>query len=313
MSNGSNTAAESKSFIVVSPLKERLFVKVYHDFLDSDYLSGKEKIIFILLKRYLDFSQDSGGSAGEVYPSLATLSKQAGMTEKSVRTVIQSLAKKGVLSVKRQGLSKPNIYTIYDFPELWAVKDKDEALTIIEKEIPLAAINELESRGYTVIPPTGVQIQTKKELPSDTRQSPDRSTSFSELNIVKTINNISVPDIESQERYSLEEIRELYDYHVLISDGHYSPSDIDSVMDILYDVLNTTKRTIKVAGDDKPAMTVIGKLMKLTYDEIGYSIEKFNSVTDRIRSPKAYMLTILYGAKEQMHLDVNNQVRHDFQ
>ena len=47
MSNGSNKAAESKSFIVVSPLKERFLVKVYHDFLDSDYLDGKEKIIFI--------------------------------------------------------------------------------------------------------------------------------------------------------------------------------------------------------------------------------------------------------------------------
>ena len=312
MSNGSNKAAESKSFVVVSPLKERLFVKVYHDFLDSDYLDGKEKIIFILLKRYLDFSQDSGGSSGEVYPSLATLSKQAGMTEKSVRTVIHSLAKKGVLSVKRQGLSKPNIYTIYDFPELWTAKDKDDVLTIIEKEIPLAAINELEARGYTVIPPKGVQIPTKKELPSDTRQSPDRSTSFSELDIVKTIDNSTVHKIESQERYTLEDIRELYDYHVLISDRKYSPSDIDSVMDILYDVLNTTKKTIKIAGEDKPAMAVIGKLMKLTFEEIGYAIEKYNSVTDRIKSPKAYMLTILYGAKEQMHLDISNLVRHDF-
>ena len=235
------------------------------------------------------------------------------MSEKSVRTIIHSLVKKGILSVKRQGLSKPNIYTIYDFPELWKAKDKDDALTIIEKEIPLAAINELEARGYTVIPPKGMQIQTKKELPSDTRQSPDRSTSFLELDIVKTINNSTVPNIESQERYTLEEVRELYDYHILISDGKYSPSDIDSVMDILHSVLNTTKPTIKVAGEDKPAMAVIGKLMKLTYEEIGYSIEKFNSVTDRIKSPKAYMLTILYGAKEQMHLDISNQVRHDFQ
>lgn len=53
-------------------------------------------------------------------------------------------------------------------------------------------------------------------------------------------------------------------------------------------------------------MVVAGKLMKLTGEEIVYAVEKFEGRTERIRNPSAYMLTLLYYAKEQMHLDIVN-------
>ncbi len=58
-------------------------------------------------------------------------------------------------------------------------------------------------------------------------------------------------------------------------------------------------------------MIVIGKLMKLDYSEIMYCIEKYSEQTERIKNPTAYMLTLLYNAKEQMNLDIANQVQHD--
>ena len=58
-------------------------------------------------------------------------------------------------------------------------------------------------------------------------------------------------------------------------------------------------------------MVVIGKLMKLTSFEIMYAIGQNNKQTGKINNPTAYMLTLLYHAKEQMHLDVTNQVRYD--
>lgn len=58
-------------------------------------------------------------------------------------------------------------------------------------------------------------------------------------------------------------------------------------------------------------MVVISKLMKLDYSEIMYAIDKFAEQTERIKNPTAYMLTLLYNAKEQMNLDITNQVQHD--
>ena len=87
--------------------------------------------------------------------------------------------------------------------------------------------------------------------------------------------------------------------------------NIDAIINILYDTLNTKKETIRVQGEDKPATMVISKLMKLDYEDILYVIDRFNAQTERIKSPTSYMLTLLYKAKEQMSLDITNQVQHD--
>ena len=58
-----------EKFIVQTSMPERLFVKVYRDFLNSKLLSGKEQIIFIHLKQYINFTNDNGAVQGEVYPT----------------------------------------------------------------------------------------------------------------------------------------------------------------------------------------------------------------------------------------------------
>jgi hypothetical protein len=42
-----------------------------------------------------------------------------------------------------------------------------------------------------------------------------------------------------------------------------------------------------------------------------YAIEKYQEQTERIKNPTSYMLTLLYNSKEQMNLDITNQVSHD--
>ena len=97
----------------------------------------------------------------------------------------------------------------------------------------------------------------------------------------------------------------------MIYDNPARQQDIDSVMNILHTAMNTTKATVRIAREDKPSMVVIGKLMKLTYAEIMYSIEKYQEQTERIKNPASYMLTLLYNSKEQMNLDITNQVQHN--
>ncbi len=88
-------------------------------------------------------------------------------------------------------------------------------------------------------------------------------------------------------------------------------SDIDSVISILHNALNTTKETIRIRKEDKPTATVVGKLMQLTHLEIMYAIEQYNKQTEKINFSTNYMLTLLYVAKEQMHLDTTNRVQYD--
>lgn len=283
---------------------ERHYVKVYNDFLNSEQLTTEEKMVYIALKSFVSYGQDEG----QVFPSMETLCKITSMSRPRATRAITGLIRKGIVKKKRRGLTKSNIYTLYDNAAMWAAESEQEMRDLAERNITLSSqemLEELKRRGVIEI------VNTKKEPASGTDQSTEASTSFDSLDIVLTTNNSTQNFEGSQERYSLENVRELFDYAVLASDKRCSISDLDSVMNILYDVLNTTKTTIRVSGENKPAMVVIGKLMKLTYEEILYSIQKFNERTDRIGNPRAYMLTILYTAREQMNLDINNQVQHD--
>lgn len=280
-------------------IDQRAFTMVYNDFLKSKLLTPDARLVFIYLRMHSD------NNTGRSFPSLNTLAKETGLSKRTVQRCLSELQEKGVVHVEHRSNDRgtqSNLYTIYDNAKLWNAKDVTEMQSIASDLKDAEMVEYLRSRGYSV---------TKKEPASGTDQSSEASTSFNKLNIVLTTNNSTTDATESQERYSLEDVRELFDYAVLVNDKKCSTRDLDAVMDILYDTLNSTKPTIRVSGENKPAMVVIGKLMKLTYEEILYSIQKFNERTDRIGNTRAYMLTILYNAREQMNLDINNQVQHD--
>ena len=297
----------NEMFVVQSDEPERLFVKVYHDFLDSKLLDRNEKMIFILLKRYLDFRKDKSGISGEVYPTLESLAEKCKMSKGAVIRTIKSLEEKKIISVERSnGYNKPNVYTINDFKEMWQSETQEEMSEKVRKYNIQKAIELLKKEGIIKekwldsTEPTKEQLNQAHELKFDIVNTTIRKEESQE-----------VAENEKQERYTLEEVKALYDYDVMINDRAEEKESIDAVIDIIYDVLNTKKKTIRVSGEDKPAIVVIKKLMKLNYSEIMYCIDKFNEKTERIKNTTAYMLTLLYNAKERMHFDISNQVQHD--
>ena len=287
---------------VMSSVPVRKFVRVYQDFLYSEILTAEEKLVFIALKSFVDFTQDED----EVFPSMDTICKITGMSRPRATRTINSLVLKGIVKKQRRGLTKPNLYTIADYPAMWSAAGVEERRELLDTEIPYTSdqlVEELVRRG----------VLTKDQI-ADNKKGSDSAATDTDPNgrfdIFSTISNCTNKSTERQE-YPMQSIKELFEYDVLVQRQEYGTDDLDSVMDIIYDALNTTKDTIRINGEDKPAEVVRSKLLKLDATDIEYAIEKFRSVTDRIKNPRAYMLTILYGAKEQRSLDVTNNVSHD--
>ena len=115
---------------------------------------------------------------------------------------------------------------------------------------------------------------------------------------------------EVMEQYPMEYLKKLYRANDLIVMG-IADADVEMAMDILYDAVNTTKKTIRVNREDKPSEVVRSRLLKLQCMDIMYAIEQYHKQTTEIRYQKAYMLSILYDARGQGHLDYSNQVQHD--
>lgn len=286
-----------EQFIVQTSTPERKFVKVYLDFLNAGLLSGKEQIVFIHLKQYVNFADDTGTVvSSEVYPTLATLAKHVKMTEKTVRTILQSLQKKGILKIKQQGQNKPNIYKINDSAEMWNAENAEELAEAIDEIEEKRMIDILTAKGY--------YISKEKELVSASDQTADTSTK--DNNSLSKKDGIAIGTKSQAERYSMKELKDFFEYSIMIKDYQVRKADLQAAFDILYEVLNTGKPTVRISGEDKPQAVVAGKLMKLTRDDILYAIDKFHEQTGEIKNTRAYLLTILYHAKDQAYLDLMN-------
>lgn len=286
---------------IKSATDQRPFIMVYHDFLDSDVIGSHEKMVFIALKKFAD-------SKNQCFPSLKKLSDVTGLSKRKIQDTLKELEQKHIITIESRlradGGTTSNLYTLYDFKELWNAGSSEEMAAVVDEYEDKKLISLLEAKGYTVI---------KEKEPDTTEPTKDQLNQALMNNSSLNLYNYITDDAKSQEleRYTIDQIRQIFDYDILVNDKPLWQKDIDSVFSILHTALNTTKETIRVGGEDKHTMIVIGKLMKLDYSEIMYCIEKYNEQTERIKNPTAYMLTLLYNAKEQMNLDISNQVQHD--
>lgn len=287
---------------IKSATDQRKFTIVYNDFLESDLLDKHEKLIYIAIKRFAD------NDTLKAFPSLKTLHKITGISIRWIKKSIEHMEQLGVISVEHREDDEKghqsNLYTLYDYAEIWNVGSSENDVAAVADEISEAKlVAELKARGYTVIK------EKEPDKTEPTKVTVEPSTKLNQFDIVNT--TINSEKCQELERYTIDQIRQIFDYDILVNDKPLWQKDIDSVFSILHTALNTTKETIRVGGEDKPTMIVIGKLMKLDYSEIMYCIEKYSEQTERIKNPTAYMLTLLYNAKEQMNLDISNQVQHD--
>lgn len=289
---------------IKSATDQRKFIMIYHDFLESDLLTSHEKMVFIALKKFAD-------SNSQCFPSLKKLADITRISKRKIQDTLKSLEQKHIIGIESRsrvdGGDTSNLYTLYDFKELWNAGSSEEVAAVVNEYEEMKLVSELRSRGYTVTKEKGLESTepTKATAEPSTQQ-------LKPFNIVNTSVNSTTNSGESQlERYTLDQIKQLFDYDIMIQNYPYRQQDIDSVMDILYTTMNTARATIRIAREDKPTMVVIGKLMKLHNESIMYAIEKFSEQTERIKNPTSYMLTILYSVPEQFNLDLQNQVSHD--
>ena len=286
---------------IKSATDQRKFTIVYNDFLESDLLDKHEKLIYIAIKRFAD------NDTLKAFPSLKTLHKITGISIRWIKKSIEHMEQLGVISVEHREDDEKghqsNLYTLYDYAEIWNVGSSEDVAAVADEISEAKLVAELRARGYTVIK------EKEPDKTEPTKVTVEPSTKLNQFDIVNT--TINSEKSQELERYTIDQIRQIFDYDILVNDKPIWKKEIDSVFSILHTALNTARETIRVGGEDKPTMVVIGKLMKLDYSEIMYCIEKYTEQTERIKNPTAYMLTLLYNAKEQMNLDISNQVQHD--
>lgn len=250
-----------------SATDQRKFVMIYHDFIESNLLNDREKMLFITLKKYADDN-------GKCFPSLNTLARITGNTKKRVIALLKQLEEKEVLLIEKRKSNKKgnesNIYTLLDYKEIWT---------------------------------------EKKSLEEDT----DQSTSLNPQNNQFVNSDNTISDGKSQDTYSLftrDMLNEIYDYDIMKNDRPDQIGLFDSLIELILEVLNTTKKTERVNQEDKPIEIVKSRFLKLNYYHLIYVAEEISKQSN-IKNKRAYQLTSLFNSYTTIELHYTNKVQND--
>ena len=130
------------------------------------------------------------------------------------------------------------------------------------------------------------------------------------LNNYQSINLDEMDRMDERERYE-ELIRDNLELDILSQDSRFDTDRVNEMVEIMLDVICSTKPTIRINGEDMPQQVVKSRFLKLNSSHIEYVLHAMDECPSDIRNIRAYMLTTLYNASLTMDNYYSALVNHD--
>lgn len=261
------------------------YIMLYWDILnklDNPY----ELSVYVYLKKHADHA------TGTCYPSIATLEKETNISEKKIRLILKNLKDKKLITIQNRTLvnggKTSNIYKLLEF-------ENEE----IQTKPPLQ--DEKSEQRKRV---SGMDQADQSESKQDTQLNNNANL---QLHDNPFLNDSQAENQAENPEYSMDELKKQYAYQALIAEHSAHQESIDICIDIIATTINSKKQTIRIQKEEIPNAKVVDRLLKLTKEDILWVISKYEQQPNQIHSPKAYLLTLLYDAKNQRLLDLQNR------
>lgn len=119
------------------------------------------------------------------------------------------------------------------------------------------------------------------------------------------------PKINQSIIYTLDLIKYTSGYDSLIIEHCFDKDMIDEIIEIIYEILNSNKETIRVNGEDKPSELVKSRFSKINKEHISYILMCFNNTTSEIKNIRSYLITSLYNSISTINSYYKQKVNHD--
>ena len=233
-----------------------------------------------------------------------------------VRSGIRELEKLGYLTRRQlrneKGQLAHNEYLVYETPELNPnfakseencqelpslenpITDKKINSPSLENPITDKKINSPSLENPSTENPT--QLNTKLLNTKYINQSYQDNNN---ININNTYRCDEMDSIDKIDRKEIKaELKKQLSYEKLISrnETDQKQKQINSIINILADVMSSRSQNIRIGGENKPLEEVIQRFKQLTDKHIAYVLECLNKNADKPRNIRAYLLTSLFNA-----------------
>lgn len=190
--------------------------------------------------------------------------------EKKAVRLLQELEKWELIEKHRQGQGKPSIIYVKNF------------LLPSEQQF-LNGQNDNSGTGNITI------LEQSKQQCNKTNKN---NTDYINTNPILSEEDVDKDERTSYRNYFYEQLC----LEALFHDHPYEGETINEIFDLIIDTVCSKRKTIRIAGDDKPLNVVKAQFMKLEYSHISYVLSCLKENGTQVRNIKQYMLATLYNA-----------------
>ena len=248
----------------------------------------------------------------------------------AIREAVRELERAGYIKRSRERDSKGRLrgadYVIYEQPQ-----PSDEGAASADRQPPISEMPTLE------LPTLENPMLEKPTLENPTQLNKDisrtnlskKEKSNTDLSITHSIPIHSLnplpygedeaaqpPERKRTERndaYRVYEeiIKDNIEYDILLQDMKFDHDRLNEIVDIILETVCTSRKKIRIAGDDYPAELVKSKFMKLSSEHIRFVLDCMQENTTKIRNIKQYLKAVLFNAPSTIDSYYTSLVAHD--
>lgn len=263
-------------------------------------VSAEAKVLYGLLLDRMSLSAKNGWQDKEnrvyIIFTIEDIMAAMGCADQKAGKLLHELESKcRLIERKRQGLGKPNLIYVKNF-----VTPSESRFLNRENhdsgEVKITDQEPLKSRSNNT--------EYNNTEFSDTDSFP--FTSFRERHVRETKRS----DADQRERYR-EILSGNISYEILLQDYPLDRDILTEILELMVDTVCTTRSTVRISGDDKPAEVVKSQFLKLDSEHIRFVMDGLKDNTTRIRNMRQYLLATLYNAPLTIGNYYRSLVSHD--
>ena len=195
-----------------------------------------------------------------VYMTLSSIEYALGCCRQKACNLLAELEEFGLIERKRQGQGKPTQIYVKNFIVVW--------------------------NSY---------LQRYENHTSRSSESIPQEVYISDSNNNNPI--LSEADVDNSEREAYRDyIYDQLEMDILKERYPYDCDVLEAIMDLMLDTICSKRKTIRIAGDDKPVNVVKSQFLKLNASHIEYVMDCMKQNSTKVRNIKQYLLAAIYNA-----------------
>ncbi len=254
-------------------------------------LSSDAKTVYGILLDRVSLSARNGWSDEEgrvyVYMTVSSIEEAMGCAHQKACGLLAELDDFGLIARVKQGLGKPDRIYVKNFIQVWNS-------------------NLQKYENHTA--------GDMKIIPQEVWKSASNNTDKNNTNINDTdpiLSGLPV-DKDMDERCAYRDyLYEHLEMEILYEQYPYDRETLDAIMDLMLDVICSKRKTIRIAGDDKPVNVVKSQFLKVNSSHIGYVMDCMKKNGTKVRNIKQYLLAAIYNAPLTMQSYYTAWVNND--